>query len=110
LADAKVVASGDVQIGIIPLDGPALGAMPLNSPKRGRLRFKATVAGTLKFRYMQRDLKTEYEKNPADVSVLATDETVVEFATLWGEPALKVIYNSVGGTVTFADWVVVVDA
>jgi hypothetical protein len=110
LADAKVVASGDVEIGIIPLSGPALGAMPLNTPSRGRLRFKATVLGTLKFRYLQRDLKTEYEENPADVAVLAADEIVVEFPTLWGEPALKVIYNSVGGTVNFADWVAVVDA
>lgn len=96
LVENQAVGSGDVALADI-------GIGWVNT-ERARLRFKANVAGTLKFRYLVPDGDAEYEENPADVSVLADDETVVEFASLWGERGLRVIFNSVGGTVTFLDW------
>lgn len=98
LVESKTVGSGDIELAKVVL-GAGL--------ERGRFRFKSAVAGTLKFRYLKLD-GGEYEDNPADVAVLANDETVIELATLWGEYAIKVIFNSVGGVVNFLDWSAVI--
>lgn len=91
-----VIGAGDQVIAVVPLD----------NAERARLRFEAVDAGTLKFRFMRPNMADEYALgNPADAAVLAATEEIVDLDPLFGEAALKIIYNTAGGTtVTFADW------